>query len=214
MVDNNESDGSGSRGWRLTDPRPIQAEVPYTFFVPSDVEKAALCVGDIVKLEFEEYDAEGSSFERMWVVLEAQTITGWIGRLDNEPDGFDGLLVLGYSIPFENDHIYSVWQLKIDQTNDEVRMRARCYVDPSVVDGSGKIGRIERRSPRNWLRPFARYPFTGWYIYTDTEAKLPRAQMMYVAIGVVLNKDDSILPYLGNPIGTRLVRHGDDFQPI
>jgi hypothetical protein len=41
---------SVSPGYVLFDPRPIAAEAPYTFFLPSETEIVAIARGDMVKL--------------------------------------------------------------------------------------------------------------------------------------------------------------------
>lgn len=39
----------GNTNYTIMDPRPIAAEAPYSFFLPHEVELAALRVGDLVK---------------------------------------------------------------------------------------------------------------------------------------------------------------------
>jgi hypothetical protein len=68
----------------LQDPRPIRAEAPYTFFVSSAAELAAIRSGDLVKLIIQhvpqgpKYDAE-----RMWVRVTEVSGDEMRGTLDN-----------------------------------------------------------------------------------------------------------------------------------
>ena len=184
--------------WRLVDPRPIQEENPYTFFVPSEAEKAALVAGDIIKLIFEGPVSNEFFVERMWLKFEGRDAQGCFGYLDNQPYEIEGLH-LGDMVRFQNYHIVSVLEPKIDlDASDEDRYFARCYVDPALMDGKQKIGRLERRKPprRWWRKKRDRFQNTGWYIYAEGTKKPWRRQMQYIAIGHILNKDDSILEHL------------------
>jgi len=54
----------------LLDPRPDAARAPYTFFLPSTSEIAAVGEDDLVKLMFEyTHDIEKWAVERMWVIV-------------------------------------------------------------------------------------------------------------------------------------------------
>ena len=215
MVDDVPDDGSDAdaSAWQLIDPRPIQQENPYTFFVPSAAEKAAIAPGDLVKLMFRSLATPDGS-ERMWVVFQGRDDRGAFGDLDSQPLDIPGLTA-GDRIRFQDHHVVSVWEPKVDDISHEDRMFARCHVDPRVLSGAMPIGRIERRralfSWRHWRKD--RWPDTGWYIFAaDGTTPRPR-DMRYVALGLVLNRDDSILPHISAPVGTRMVRDGDAFRP-
>lgn len=200
----------GGRTWRLIDPRPSLRAHPYTFFVPSDGEINALEQGDLVKMMFEVTQGDETPVERMWVRFHERDPEGCIGRLDNVPYQIQGLAA-GDVITFQPWHITEVQELRVDDAQDEERMFARCHVDPHVLDGTAPIQRMVRRK-RRWYEPrrIARYPDTGWYIYSDR--KLPARAMKYVAIGVVLNADDSPLSHLRSDFGTRLKRSAKGFK--
>ena len=201
-------------GWQLIDPRSIQAENPYTFFVPSDAEKNALEDGDLVKLMFECLDPDGGSIERMWVIFSERDENGCRGQLDNEPLEIEGLSQ-GDQVHFEDFHIVGVWDTKVDIVDDEDRYFARCHVDQRIIDGNANVGRLERRKPKWfwwWQRKYQRYADTGWHIFAEDDPTQSKTKMSYLAIGVVLNKEDSFLRLLNSPVGTRLVRDGEEFR--
>ena len=202
--------------WRIIDPRPIQGESPFTFFVPSEAEKAALTEGDLVKLMFEGTDNDEFPVERMWVIFQGRDTEGCFGHLDNQPIEIRKL-DQGDRISFQDHHIVSVWEPKIDlDTSEEDKYFARCYVDPILLGSDQKIGRLERRKPpmRWWRRKPERFQDTGWHIYAEGKKRPWRRNMQWIAIGVVLNKDASIQKYLHEPVGTRLTRVGDQFQDM
>ena len=213
----NEAPENGSdidaSAWQLIDPRPIRSENPYTFFVPSAAEKAAIVPGDLVKLMFRSL-ATPEGTERMWVTVIGRDHRGIHGDLDNQPLDIPGLSA-GDRIRFQEHHVVGVWAPKVDDVTHEDRMFARCHVDPRVLSGAVPIGRIERRRTLlSWLR--ARkdgWPDTGWYIYANDGVVPRRRDMRYVALGLVLNSDDSMLPHIADPVGTRLFRDGDIYRP-
>ncbi|MEP3453638.1 DUF2185 domain-containing protein [Tateyamaria sp.] len=207
-------EGPSRLGWELVDPRSTQEENPYTFFVPSEAEKNALVGGDLVKLIFESCDPNGGSVERMWVIYRDRDENGWYGQLDNEPFDIEGLS-RGDEIHFKDFNIVGVWDTKIDSMDDEDRYFARCHVDQRIIDGSARIGRLERRKPKWfwwWQRKHQRFSDTGWHIFAEDNSTHKSAKMSYLAIGVVLNKDDSYLRLLDAPVGACLVRNGNEFH--
>lgn len=214
MFDENPDRDWNCGGWRIIDPRPIQQENPYTFFVPSNEEKQALEKGDLVKLWFESLDPEIEILERMWVIYGGKNEDECYGQLDNEPCIIEGLSV-GDTIKFQDFHIISVWDCKIDNVDDEERYFARCYVDPRVLDDGAPIGRMERRKPKKqrwWHRNKCAYPDTGWHIYAEGSTLRSRRMMHYLAIGLVLNQDDRFKHLLHSPVGTKVVKDGDEYR--
>lgn len=214
MLDDGPEDvAGGSSEWCLIDPRSTIEECPYTFFVPSDAEKAALESGNLVKLIFESLDPEEDSIERMWVIFRGRDEHGYFGNLDNEPYDIQGLSA-GDMIHFDDFNIIAVWEPKFDTPEDEDRFFARCHVDPRILYDDKRIGRLVRRKPKRqwwWSKPRL-YPDTGWHIYANDESTPKRKEMEYVAIGALLNKDNSFLPLLDAPVGACLVRDGDKFR--
>lgn len=125
--------------YALEDLRARALESPYTFFVPTDAEIAALRPGVFVKLIFESVPPSSShGAERMWVKITRQTEDGFEGRLDNVPLDIPQLS-LGQIIPFRTHHIASVlWEAEEDKerfvdTSKEDRWFDRCLVDECVL---------------------------------------------------------------------------------
>src|ERR1700752_3193141 len=98
--------GSSDTLYGLVDPRPMAKSAPYTFFLPSPVEIAAVAKGDLVKLIFEYFhpiDKWGA--ERMWVIVEEAQDGNLAGVLDNHPDEPTSTLKTGDAIHFQRHHI-------------------------------------------------------------------------------------------------------------
>ncbi|MEO9898575.1 MAG: DUF2185 domain-containing protein [Paracoccaceae bacterium] len=207
------TEGGSNYGWRLLDPRPIHRENKYTFFLPSEAEKNAVQKGEFVKLAFESLDPNNGMVERMWVIYRGQDENGWYGDLDNEPYDIEELH-LGDRIHFQSHHIYSVWDLKIDTADDDHLFFSRCHVDQRIIDGEAEVITLERRKPKKlpwWKRWRERFPDSGWYIFANTEM-YPADQMQYVAIAVVLNRDDGFIDMLEAPVGSRIVKENDVYR--
>jgi len=99
---------SGGPLYTLGDPRPIAAEAPYTYYLPSAPELAAIEPGDVVQLIFRGL-APGLKYgaERMWVTVisaDGDTLTG---RLENRPHDIPGLEP-GEIATFERHHVIDI----------------------------------------------------------------------------------------------------------
>jgi hypothetical protein len=73
-------------GIEVVDPRPIRAESPDTFWLPSAVELAQIGAGNTLKFIFTEPE-EGVGGERMWVEVHRVLEGMVIGELANWPSG-------------------------------------------------------------------------------------------------------------------------------
>lgn len=196
--------------YEIVDPRPIAKESPYTFFLPSAVDLARLEPGHVAKLMF--CGLPEQNVERMWVRIESKEPEGWTGKLDNVP--FDmPQLRLGDAIRF---HPWQIIQTSADETGDQPDHREywdRCFVDPLILSGDGKVHYLERVEPEG-MEEGRKYPDSGWRIY-GREIELGEDgpdvefEMEYLALGVVLNKDDSWLDLIDEPVGSEFRR---DFQ--
>ena len=204
---------SESLGYVLLDPRPIAESAPYTFFLPNADELAAVASGDLAQLMFEHVPAgQEWGVERMWVKIDNSNSSELTGALASKPFEATASVHLGDPVTFERHHVIGiVW------ANPETAPRPsicreyweRCLVDDCVVDGTEPVEFIYREEP-DMQQEGEKYPDSGWRIRgrmgdaTDDDAEARAIQ--YIAIGRVLNADDSWLQFIDAPVGTRLMR--------
>ena len=201
----------------IDDPRPIAAEAPYTYYLPSPDALSAIEPGDLVKVivrsvpPSRDWDAE-----RMWVKVAQADGDVLSGELANLP--FDiPQLKPGSPLMFPRSAV-------IDIIWDEERIKPppaspprrefwdRCLVDDCVLYGRSPVDYIYREEP-DMVVPEDKYPDSGWRIRGTDEAiaedETTERSPHYVALGAVLNRDDSWLDLIDAPIGARFIRDLD-----
>lgn len=188
----------------------LRAEAPYTFFVPLPEELSALEVGDLVKLIFE-YDPPGEKWaaERMWVEITQKDGSHFVGRLDNEPE--EEFVALNDRVEFSSDNVITIDWADTDREPAVQRPReywSRCLVDDCVLDGSEPVDYLYREAPEEDVENDSGWRIRGRQGDTSDEAMDAR-EVSFVAIGAVLNKDDSWLELIDAPIGSSYRR---DFE--
>ena len=190
-----------------------RASGPYTFFVPHDRELAALSVGDSVKLIFE-YDTPGEkwSAERMWVQIDTIDGERLTGRLDNNPD--EGFLKLGETIVFERSNVIAIDWVNPNRAPKVKSARAFwdfCLVDDCVLDGSEPVEYLYREEPETSGEDS--HEDSGWRLRgregNATDEQMANRDVSFVALGAVLNRDDSWISLLDSPVGSAFMR---DFE--
>jgi len=200
----------------IGDPGPIAAGAPYTFFLPSSEELAAIQAGDLVKLLFQyEQQIEKWGAERMWVTVEGHDGELLWGSLSNEPDEPTSPLKHGDRIEFERRQILAiVWDdpTTAPEPPDYREYWERCLVDDCVLEGAEPVEYLYREEPE-LAEEGDEYPDSGWRIRgrqsETTDKEMEDRKIQYVAIGAVLNRDDSWLPLIDAPIGSAFMR---DFE--
>ena len=85
-------------------------------------------------------------------------------------------------------------------------------MDRCVINGEAKVGYLYREEP-DMAKEGDRFSDSGWRIRGDTRGKsteeLASREIAYVAVGVVLNKDDTWLHLIDEPIGANFEK---DFE--
>lgn len=214
----------GSGLWRrrfgtvsIEDPRPAAQQARYTYFLPSENELLAIAVGDLVKVIVQSHPSSSKwDAERMWfsvTEVDGSTLTA---TLDNDP--FDiPQLHPGDALSFPLSSV-------IDIAWDEGRSVPpppqpprrtfwdRCLVDRCVLDDGARVHFLYREEP-DAVRTQDEYPDSGWRIRGDyrnvTDTELASREAKYVALGAVLNRDDTWLAVIDAAIGSRFVRDWD-----
>lgn len=191
-----------NKTWYLENVRDIAKESPYTFYVPSDELIKMLSVGELVKLMFvnnARTDTDTMQAERMWVEIIQIDNDNFVGKLDNQPYEIQGLNA-GNEVHFKDYHIMNVYN---DELNDPVPSLANQYWDKcittlAILNDNAPISYICRTEPYN-------DEDSGWQILSgnETQEYLDNAEnSRIVALGVLLNVDDSFIHLLSSDIGT------------
>jgi hypothetical protein len=194
--------------WDLDDPRPAAQASPYTFFLPSQKELESLQPGDLVKLTFRshppgiEFDAE-----RMWVELTAVNLETQEGKLANDPSDMPQLK-FGDMIQFQRSHIIAT-NVEVSDNDSHREYWERCRVDKCVTYDGVPVHFLYRDVP-DTAKDGDKYSDSGWRIRGDyrglTDEQIEARESEYVALGRVLNADDTWLHLIDEPIGSRFIR--------
>lgn len=151
----------------------------------------------------------------MWVTVEEARGETLRGQLANEPYEEASSIHLGDSLASERRHVIDIiWADSVGKPEPAERREfwERCIADVCVLDGSEPLEYLYREEP-NMEREGDSFPDSGWRIRDrfgnaiDEEVQARKAQ--YVALGAVLNSDDSWLHLIDAPIGSRFMR---DFE--
>jgi hypothetical protein len=210
-----------ANSYTIDDPRPAAVKNPYTFFSPLPNLLEQLRIGDLVKLIFiADPPSDQWAAERMWVKINAIDPDGSMeGSLVNTPRDLPALKP-GDIVCFSPHHIID---FKFDEDNQDPPISydterfpppreywERCIVDNAVLNGELKIEHIERQVPSE-AGDDKTIIDSGWQIWADTRGltyeQIAERPYSYVALGVVLNMDDSWIAYIDCPIGASFTRN-------
>ena len=201
-----------SRTYEIEDPRPQLKLAPYTFFLPSKIELAHVGLNDLVKLTIRGIpQGEKWVAERMWVRVAQRNQNKLSGELANVPDDTPSLIV-GSNIEFDDFAILDIVWAKPEMAPASVVVRQywdRCLVDQTVLDGVEKVGYIYREEPEPGSKTDM-YRDSGWRVRSEqgglVNTEADGSSVSYVALGAVLNKDDSWLHLIDASVGSRFLR--------
>lgn len=101
-------------GWELVSAEERHAAYPNSFQIPPQDARMALVPGDAAKLLFDIETREQGlvidrGVDRMWVIVKACVVGGYVGILDNDPGAAEGLtLRRGTEVHFGPEHVASI----------------------------------------------------------------------------------------------------------
>jgi hypothetical protein len=199
-------------GYEIDDPRPIAASAPYTFFLPPPSEVSAVGIGDLIKatVRISPPSAEWEA-ERLWFSVIEKGVDVFKARLESDPEDMPSIpkgTVIDIPRAAIIDLIFADDRPRADQAK---QYWDRCLVDSTALKGMRLVEYIYRERPE--ARDGDRYPDSGWRIRASTlglSAKdAEEVTVEYVALGAVLNKDDSWLHLLDAPEGSAFLRDFD-----
>ncbi|PEC20178.1 immunity protein Imm33 domain-containing protein [Bacillus cereus] len=180
--------------WYLDNVYELNKEAPYTFYLPSSEILGKLKVGDLVKLIFVTKNEEEDGFngERMWVEIIERNEKKFVGKLDNNP--YRLALKKGDKISFGIENICDT------EYKDPASSDWDLYFDTKVIVSNDVL---EKREFNFMLREDSREEDdSGWSIlsgYESDDYVSDPENFQIISIGVILNIDDSILEFIGEP---------------
>jgi hypothetical protein len=95
--------------FELDDGEARHEEAPETFYIPPRERRVNLQPGQLAKLGFRIEHDEAVDVERMWVLIDEVTATGYIGSLNNQPTPTDELRI-GALVTFGPEHIIRIYE--------------------------------------------------------------------------------------------------------
>lgn len=144
----------------------------------------------------------------MWVTIEEIDGQNISGVLANEPDEPTTTLAKGATVQFTRDHVVDIVWVNPESAPPPPVYREyweRCLVDSCVLTGEALVEFIYREEPE-LAKEDDKYPDSGWRVRGQqgnaTDEEMEAREVDYVAIGAVLNRDDSWLPFIDMPPGT------------
>ncbi len=201
------------------------ASAPYTYYLPPTDFLEAVGPGDSVKVIIQSIPASPKyDSERMWIEVIKREGDQIVGLLDNHP--FDmPQLKAGDRVSFQTRDIIDInWndEALVERGLERANKRSyweRCMVDSVVVNANIAVDYIYREPP-DMTEDGDKYPDSGWRIRGNSDAmtqeQYDAEDSQYIALGAVLNADDSWLHLIDAPVGSRFVKDSSTgkFMPV
>jgi hypothetical protein len=153
----------------------------------------------------------------MWVEIAEILGDVWVGKLDNQPDDMPQLNP-GDEIRFGRKHIVDFKMYKPERLTAEQLSKLpapkreywdRCLVDDCVLYENKLVGYLCREEPEK-NEGESEFKDSGWRIRGDsrgaTLSDCDNRKTSFVALGAVLNRDDSWLHLLDEDPGSAFLR--------
>ncbi len=133
---------------------------PRTFSIPRRAVRESLVPGDLVKLVFiVDPPAGRTEAERMWVQVVGASGSGYVGRLDNDPDYLVGLKADDL-LAFRPEHVAARW---VDESDPSyIHPEALVIVSRRVWEGDAWPRRLEHADVPD-------PQFCGWLVFAGDE---------------------------------------------
>ena len=205
--------------WYLVNGEERRLDAPYTFFLPHPDCVASLRVGDMAKLLFEyEDNVEQYGGERMWVSVDQRDGPDFEGRLLSDP--CEKQIAKGDLVRFRAEHILD---FRYDDDRPDPAFSGhreywdRCLVDKCVLDDGVPVEYVYREEPE--VLENDKHPDSGWRIRgrqgSDSDEDMEGREATFVALGAVLNRDDSWIDLIDAPVGSAFMRNfeTDTYEP-
>jgi hypothetical protein len=168
-------------------------------------------IGDHVQLLFRSIP-HGLKYgiERMWVEVTFIESEHCKGRLLNRP--FDTpQLKAGAEVYFHRFHNIDITtDRELPEETVQPQYWDRCLVDQCVLDKEQPVYYIYREEP-DMAQEGDKYPDSGWRIRGDyrnvSDDEFEARKHQYIALGKVLNADDSWIHLIDSPIGSAFMKN-------
>jgi len=196
--------------WYLEDVVGRARDHPDQFFIPSERERRACAVGDLVRLHFvlRNPSAEGPRTERMWVEvverLGKDASVTYKGVLTNQPANIGGLAI-GTVIEFLPIHIAQTIVPKSHPDWLEVGEKA-ALVSERVLEKGCKARFVYREAPDH-------DEDSGWRLFRGDETQEyvnEEANIRRCNVGWLVNRDPTLRPVFRNEVGSAFERENED----
>jgi hypothetical protein len=164
-------------GWKLQNAEEQNRAHPRSFFIPPNEERTSLKPGQLAKLVFLTDDSANARGERMWVLVQAVTPVGYVGKLDNDPIQIKELSA-GDEIQFGPHHVAALWSdvppgFPADKkavanrriVQEDLEPKVLIYEEPTSTNDSGWTFLLGTETPQDMNdREMFLGPNLGWLV--------------------------------------------------